>query len=219
MKETVFYIVGIALAISAVVVSFIGLKAEKFPGKMSVVVILVFAVGAVGAGTFAVLYSKEHAEHREHELEHANEMIEAEEHGEPDEEAVEDDLQKEDGEGAEPQEGTEGHEDASEEEAAGGKEAGGAGGTLEVIANESALEYEEESLETEAGEVEIDFDNPSAIGHDVKIEKDGKDLGGTEVIVQSEESATVELKPGDYVFYCSVPGHREAGMEGPLTVK
>ena len=219
MKETVFYIVGIALAVSAVLVSFIGLKSEKFPGKLGVVVILVFAIGAIGAGTFAVLYSKEHEEHREHELEHANEVFEAEEHGEPDEEAVEDDLQKEDEGGAEAQEGAEGHEDASEEEAAGGGEGAGPGGTLAVVANESALAYEEKSLETEAGEVKIDFDNPSPIGHDVKIEKDGEDLGGTEVITQSEESATVELEPGDYVFFCSVPGHREAGMEGPLTVR
>ena len=218
MKETVFYIVGIALAISAVLVSFIGLKSEKFPGKLGVVVVLVFAVGAIGAGTFAVLYSKEHAEHREHELEHANEVIEAEAHGGPDEEAVEDDLQKEDEGGVEPQEGSEGHEDASEEATQGG-EASGPGGKLEVVASESALAFEESSLETEAGEVEIDFDNPSAIGHDVKIEKDGEDLGGTEVITQSEESATVDLEPGDYVFFCSVPGHREAGMEGPLTVK
>jgi len=211
MKETVFYIVGIALAVSAVVVSFIGLKSEKFPGKASVVVILVFAVGAIGAGTFAVLYSKEHAEHREHELEKANEEIEAEEHGQPDEEAEEDDLLELD----------EKDETAPSDEGGGESsgEASGSGGKLEVIANESALEYEEESLETEAGAVEIDFDNPSAIGHDVKIEKDGEDLGGTEVIIQSEESATVELEPGDYVFYCSVPGHREAGMEGPLTVK
>lgn len=212
MKETVFYIVGIALAISAVLVSFIGLKSEKFPGKLGVVVVLVFAVGAIGAGTFAVLYSKEHEEHRQHELEHANEVIEAEEHGEPDEEAVEDDLQQEDEGGVEAQEGSEGHEDASEE-------AAGPGGKLEVVANESELAYEESSLETESGEVEIDFNNPSPIGHDVKIEKDGEDLGGTEVITQSEESATVDLEPGDYVFYCSVPGHREAGMEGPLTVK
>jgi hypothetical protein len=99
MKETVFYIVGIALAVSAIVVSFIGLKSEKFPGKASVVVILIFAVGAIGAGTFAVLYSKEHEEHREHELEHANEVNEGEAHGEPDKEAVEDDILKEDEEG------------------------------------------------------------------------------------------------------------------------
>jgi plastocyanin len=212
MKETVFYIVGIALAVSAVVVSFIGLKSEKFPGKLGVVVVLVFAIGAIGAGTFAVLYSKEHEEHREHELEHANQVFEAEEHGEPDEEAEEDDLQKEDEGGVEAQEGSEGHEDASEE-------AAGPGGKLEVVANESELAYEESSLETESGAVEIDFDNPSPIGHDVKIEKDGEDLGGTEVITQSEGSATVDLEPGDYVFFCSVPGHREAGMEGPLTVK
>jgi plastocyanin len=209
MKETVFYIVGIALAVSAVAVSFVGLKSEKFPGRLGVAVVLVFAVGAIGAGTFAVLYSKEHEEHREHELEQANEVFEAEEHGEPDEEAEEDDLQKED-EGGSP-EGESGDEK--------GSETAGPGGKLAVAADEGELAYEEESLESEAGEVEIDFANPSAIGHDVRIEKDGKDLGGTEVITQSEESATVDLEPGDYVFYCSVPGHREAGMEGPLTVK
>ncbi len=211
MKETVFYIVGIALAVSAVVVSFIGLKAEKFPGKLMAVVVVWFAVFAVGAGTFAVLYAKEHEEHREHELEHANKEFEAEEHGEPFEEAEEDDLQKEDEGGARPSE-------KGEKKESGGK-AAGPGGTLEVVANESELAYEETSLETEAGEVEIDFNNPSAIGHDVKIEKGGEEVGGTEVIMQEEESATVELEPGDYVFFCSVPGHREAGMEGPLTVK
>lgn len=211
MKETVFYIVGIALAVSAVLVSFIGLKSEKFPGKLGIVVVLVFAAGAIGASTFAVLYSKEHAEHREHELEHANEVIEAEQEGEPFEEAEEDDLQKEDEGGAEPQGG------AGEGAAEG--EASGPGGTLEVTASETALAYEEESLETEAGKVEIDFNNPAAIEHDVKVEQDGEQLGGTEVITQSETSATVELQPGDYTFYCSVPGHREAGMEGPLTAR
>ncbi|HZO05302.1 MAG TPA: plastocyanin/azurin family copper-binding protein [Solirubrobacterales bacterium] len=205
MKETVFYIVGIALAISAVIVSFIGLKVEKFPGKLSVVVILVFAAGAIGAATFAVLYSKEHEEHREHELEHANEVFESEEHGGPFEE------------GEEEHGGSEGGEETGGE--SGGGEASGPGGTLEVIANETNIAYEESSLETEAGEVEIDFKNPSAIEHDVKVEKDGEEIGGTDVVTDGEASGTVELEPGEYTFFCSIPGHREAGMEGPLTVK
>ena len=205
MKETVFYIVGIALAISAVIVSFIGLKVEKFPGKLSVVVILVFAAGAIGAATFAVLYSKEHEEHREHELEHANEVFESEEHGGPFEE------------GEEEHGGSEGGEETGGE--SGGGEASGPGGTLEVIANETNIAYEESSLETEAGEVEIDFKNPSAIEHDVKVEKDGEEIGGTDVVTDGEASGTVELEPGEYTFFCSIPGHREAGMTGVLEVR
>ena len=99
--------------------------------------------------------------------------------------------------------------------------AGGAGGTIKVEADPSGqLAYTTGDLETKAGVVTIDFDNPAAVGHDVRIEdSSGSDLGGTSVITESSETAEVELEPGAYTYFCSVPGHRQAGMEATLTVK
>jgi uncharacterized cupredoxin-like copper-binding protein len=68
--------------------------------------------------------------------------------------------------------------------------------------------------------VTIDFDNQQSLQHDVKIEdSSGQELGGTDLVSSGTATATVDLQPGSYTFFCSVPGHREAGMEGTLTVK
>ena len=68
--------------------------------------------------------------------------------------------------------------------------------------------------------VTVDFKNPQSLTHDVAIEdSSGKEVGKTELICEGETSTTVDLKPGTYTYYCTVPGHREAGMEGTLTVK
>lgn len=106
----------------------------------------------------------------------------------------------------------------SEEPSGGG---GGGASTLEVNADPGgSLAYEEDSLEASAGEVTIEFTNESSLPHDVRIEDaDGNDIGGTDQITGSETDATVDLEAGDYTFFCSVPGHRVGGMEGPLTVK
>jgi plastocyanin len=101
----------------------------------------------------------------------------------------------------------------------GGGGGGGGGSTLALAADPSALKFDKTALTAKAGKVTIDFDNPSAIGHDVEIEQEGgEEFGKTDVISQSKATLTVNLKPGSYVFYCSVDGHRQAGMEGKLTV-
>jgi plastocyanin len=106
--------------------------------------------------------------------------------------------------------------EATEEEAATGE-----GASIEIEADpDGTLAYTTGEISTEAGEVTIDFDNPSSVPHDVRIEdEDGNDLGGTSVITDDSESATVSLEPGTYTYYCSVAGHREAGMEDTLVVE
>lgn len=98
---------------------------------------------------------------------------------------------------------------------------GGASETLDVSADpDGALAYTTTELSAKAGSAEISFDNPSSTPHDVVVEsEDGTEVGATEEVSEGTATATVDLEPGTYTFYCSVDGHREAGMEGTLTVK
>ena len=101
--------------------------------------------------------------------------------------------------------------------------AGEAGGAekLGLEANpEGQLAYSTKSLTAKAGKVSIDFENASPLPHNVTIESSsGKTVGATPTFSGGSKTLSVELKPGTYKFYCSVPGHRQAGMEGTLTVK
>jgi plastocyanin len=91
---------------------------------------------------------------------------------------------------------------------------------VKVQASPTALAYQEKTLTTKAGENTFDFTNPSAIPHDFAIkDSSGKELGATKVITKSSDTLKINLKPGTYEFYCTVPGHEQAGMKGTLTVK
>lgn len=98
---------------------------------------------------------------------------------------------------------------------------GGAGGaTLDVSAPaDGSFAFDQNQLNTSAGSVTINFDNPASISHDVVVEnQQGNEVGKTDLVSQGETSTTVDLQPGTYTFFCDVPGHREGGMEGTLTV-
>ncbi len=94
-----------------------------------------------------------------------------------------------------------------------------AASTLKLAANPTGLlSYTSKQLSTKAGKVTIDFTNASPVEHDVAIEQGTSVLGSTPVFTGGSKKLTLNLKPGTYKFFCTVPGHRQAGMEGTLTV-
>jgi plastocyanin len=107
---------------------------------------------------------------------------------------------------------------AAKEESSGG---GGSASTLKFEADPNGeLAYTSTSETAKAGKVTVEFKNPQALTHDVAIEdSSGEEVGATELIADGSDTTTVDLKPGTYTYFCTVPGHREAGMEGTLTVK
>jgi plastocyanin len=189
-NETLFFICGGVLAVSAITVSFVGLKLKNFPGRALPLIIAWFAIFVIGATTFAVLHAQDEEAAEASELVPAGEKIEAAQNDEP--EAVE----------------------KSDEEAP-----AGASSALKLSADTSALAFDTTELTAKPGKVTIDFTNPSPIAHNVVIEENGKELAGFEPIAEGEETVSADLKPGTYTFLCTVPGHAAAGMEGTLVVK
>ncbi|HST55433.1 MAG TPA: plastocyanin/azurin family copper-binding protein [Solirubrobacteraceae bacterium] len=82
------------------------------------------------------------------------------------------------------------------------------------------LKYNTTSLTAKSGKVAIDFTNMAPESHNVTIASAaGAVVGATPTFQGSSKTLSIDLKPGTYTFYCSVPGHRAGGMEGTLTVK
>jgi plastocyanin len=100
--------------------------------------------------------------------------------------------------------------------AGGGKPIAAKGGTLTIPADPGgALVYEAKAATAEAGSLKVVMPNESGVPHNIVI--DGK--GTTEPVPEGSVDFTADFAAGEYVYYCSVPGHRPAGMEGKLTVK
>jgi mono/diheme cytochrome c family protein len=96
-------------------------------------------------------------------------------------------------------------------------------GRLSIPADPSGqLAYTVSAATAPAGALEIDSLNESTVPHDIALQEgtDGADLGKGETVSGGGVSRiSVDVRPGEYTFYCTLPGHREGGMEGRLTVR
>jgi plastocyanin len=93
------------------------------------------------------------------------------------------------------------------------------GGPLKLAANAGGqLSYDTKQLSAKAGAVTVAFTNVSPLEHNLTIAQGSTVLGATPTFTGASKALTLTLKPGTYTFYCSVPGHRQAGMEGTLKV-
>ena len=169
-----FHIVGILLAVWAVVLAGLGIRRPSFPesagGERAVRAIsIVLIAGAIGAAIVTSALEDEDEPHAE--------------------------------EGAAPS-------------------LRGAGEKLELSADPAGdLKFDKDALEAKPGRITLVMANPAPLAHNVAVEGEGLDEKGKVVEKGGTSSVTVDLKPGEYVFYCSVPGHRGSGMEGTLTVE
>ena len=94
------------------------------------------------------------------------------------------------------------------------------GRTLALAADPGgALRFDKTRAAVLAGRVTVRLTNDSSVEHNVTIAQGSRTLGATNTITESADALRLELRPGDYVFFCSVVGHRESGMEGSLTVE
>jgi plastocyanin len=205
---TAFHIVGGLLAVWAVVLSAIGVTRHDFPGEgtgqkivMAISALLVVGTVAAAIGT---------AEDAPHGEEVAPKLNKA---------GGEGTSEPEQGGGVAPGTGSEsGQEPAGET----GQPAppGATVKTLLLAADPSGqLRFDKDALAAEAGNVRITMNNGSPVPHNVALEGQGVNEEGA--VVEKGGSSEVEaaVKAGTYTFYCSVDGHRQAGMEGTLTIK
>src|SRR3954451_20972272 len=97
---------------------------------------------------------------------------------------------------------------------------------LRVDPSPGMIKFDKSKLTAKAGEAAIELVNPAETGHNVRIATGKKccflpgsdDIGGTNTISKSKTRAVVDLKPGNYVYYCTAGQHWRRGMRGLLVV-
>ncbi len=95
---------------------------------------------------------------------------------------------------------------------------GGAGGEVLAVTGTDDLKFDRTELAAQAGTITVELSCGNAVNHNFVVEEVGDQVVAACDPGQTDQG-TIDLEPGSYTFYCSVPGHRTAGMEGTLTVE
>lgn len=202
---TAFHILGGLLALWALVLSALGIMRHDFPGKGpgQAIVMAISVVLVIGAISSAILSAK-------------NEPKAGEEAGV----GVKSGSEGENATNGTPAPGT--GANAGQQPGGQGQKppAGGTVTNLLLKADASGqLAFDKDTLKAPQGEARITMQNPSPLQHNISIEGPGDiDIQGKVVGKGGASEIEAKLTRGDYTFYCSVDGHRQAGMQGTLTV-
>lgn len=207
LDGSLFWWFGGALVLAALVLSAVGLRGKaSYPPSGAAMwgTLAIFAFVVVGTGAYAVANASEEKEHREQELAEEEEAAATENAGAEDV-------------GAAPA------AQATEEPTpttAGGEVGGRPVETLDVTSPEDgSLSFEPDGLQAAAGTITLAYENPSPVTHNINLEDENQDvLEESDDVTGGSVEITAQLSPGEYAFFCSIPGHREGGMEGVLTV-
>lgn len=101
--------------------------------------------------------------------------------------------------------------------AGGGKPVAASAGVLSVATDPGGqLAYVSTQATAKAGPLTVRSPNEAGVPHNIVIEGKGE---GAVVQDGGVSEIKADFEPGEYTFYCSVPGHREAGMAGRLVVE
>jgi plastocyanin len=190
MNETLFYVFGVALIVSAITVSAIGLKFENFPPNRSILAgtVLYFAALVGATAVFAVLNARDEQQHREAE------------------------------QAAEETTATVASGGGTTTTPSGG--GGGSAVQLSADASQIAYTTDSLSAQAGNVTIDFENPNSAIPHDVCVDDPDGKELGCSDVVTGGTSSLDLsDVKPGKYTFFCSVDSHQQAGMQGTLTVK
>ena len=102
---------------------------------------------------------------------------------------------------------------------AGGTTTVPAGGSVRVIGKEYSFDPSTIVMRS-SGTLRLTLENDGSLAHNLKLMRDGQDVGGTPSFPGGESrSARVRVERGSYEYVCTVGDHAELGMKGTLKVE